>query len=274
MVYLLWLQAVICSVIRASFQTFVLCNLSKQLKQVRKYISVKPEIDFCLYFSHLISTAVSSDKEYQLWLMLWKFTFSLICHSLMNFDERFCFPNVFQLGHSSTSLHAFQHSERQSSSMQESRTFEESQQFQCIQAGQLGKGQRYIVCHLRLSSAMAGLPIGTVTCSTVLGSKSAKAEQNFIEREAGISCPVQKCLTPRNRLCDHPPCRRVTTAKDISNAFTDYWISDNKNGILAMPTMTSLGPGYASTCENSDEEFRCCCWVASVALNCMSSDQD
>ena len=55
--------------------------------------------------------------------------------------------NVFKLGHSSTSLHAFQHSERQSSSMQESRTFEESQQFQCIQAGQLGKGQRYIVRH-------------------------------------------------------------------------------------------------------------------------------
>ena len=158
--------------------------------------------------------------------------------------------------------------------MQESWTFEESQQFQCIQAGQLGKGQRYIVCRHWSSSTMAGLPIGTVTRSTILGSNSATAEQNSIAREAGISCPVQKCLTLRNRLFDHPPCRRVTTAKDISNAFTDYWTSDNKNGILAMPTMTSLGRGYASTSENSDEEFRCCCWDASVALNCMSSDQD
>ena len=88
---------------------------------------------------------------------------------------------------STTSLHTFQHSERQSSSIQESQRFEESQQFQCIQ----GKGQ---VCIFVISSAEA-----------FWDSQVAKQGKTLHQEPRNKFPSPKKCFTLRNRLCGHPP---------------------------------------------------------------------
>ena len=86
---------------------------------------------------------------------------------------------------STTSLHTFQHSERQSSSIQESQRFEESQQFQCIQ----GKGQ---VCIFVISSAEA-----------FWDSQVAKQGKKLYQGPRNKFPSPKKCFTLRNRLCGH-----------------------------------------------------------------------